>query len=183
MSFPYGMFSLYRTWLVPSITQQKHSTFDFKTVIISTSTAHVERKFQIVGGKWLPIWIRRNIVRWQGSICTSCINRSNDLYTLQNKPYGPWITATVCQAKLLNHFKQCSNTVVRSLNTKRSYKMHLWKRGDAPDFWGNCYLNLQILQQIFFCINFGPSIVGDGKQMGCSLALQQESKFNSLACS
>lgn len=51
MSFPYGMFSLYRTWSLPSITQQKHSTFDFKTVIIPTSTAHVGRRFQIVGGE------------------------------------------------------------------------------------------------------------------------------------
>lgn len=50
MSFPYGMFSLYRTWSLPSITQQKHSTFDFKTVIIPTSTAHVGRRFQIGGG-------------------------------------------------------------------------------------------------------------------------------------
>jgi len=32
-------------------------------------------------------------------------------------------------------------------------------------------------------MQFGLSIVGDGKQVGCSLALQQESKFNSLACS
>lgn len=51
MSFPYGMFSLHGTWLVPSISQQKHSTFDFKTVINSTSTTHVEWKFQIVGGE------------------------------------------------------------------------------------------------------------------------------------
>lgn len=50
MSFPYGMFSLYRTWSLPSITQQKHSTFDFKTVIIPTSTAYVGRRFQIVRG-------------------------------------------------------------------------------------------------------------------------------------
>lgn len=50
MSFPYGMFSLYRTWSLPSITQQKHSTFDFKTVIIPTSTAHAGRRLQIVGG-------------------------------------------------------------------------------------------------------------------------------------
>lgn len=136
MSFPYGMFSLYRTWSLPSITQQKHSTFDFKTVIIPTSTAHVGRRLQIVGegGKWLPIWMRRNVVRWQESICTSCINRSTDLYTLQNKPDGPWNTVPVCQEKLLNHLRQCSNTARRCLNTMISSKIQPWSSKVALGF-------------------------------------------------